>query len=62
MATAFGKIRLRQPRLWQRVFTLIWARRALWLLVPLLVFAMFRQSVGIIMGVVSIFLTRPPKS
>ena len=57
MSTATRQIRLRQPRLWQRVSMLVWARRALWLLVPLLVFAMFRQSVGIIMGVVSIFLT-----
>ena len=56
MATAFGKIRLRQPRLWQRVTTLLWARRAMWLLVPVLIFAMFRQSVGILFAVVSIFL------
>ena len=57
MSTAIRQIRLRQPRLWQRVSTLVWARRALWLLVPVLIYAMFRQSVGIFIGVVSIFLT-----
>ena len=57
MSTATRQIRLRQPRLWQRVSTLVWARRALWLLVPVLIYAMFRQSVGIFIGVVSIFLT-----
>ena len=56
MATAFGKIRLRQPRLWQRVSTLMWARRALWLLVPVLIFAMFRRSIGIFVAMVGIFL------
>ena len=35
MATATRQIRLRQPRLWQRVSTLMWARRALWLVAPL---------------------------
>ena len=44
MATAIGKIRLRQPRLWQRVSTLMWARRALWLLAPLALWVMFRFS------------------
>ena len=57
MATAFGKIRLRQPRLWQRVSTLLWARRALWLLVPVLILAIFRQGIGIPVGMVSIFLS-----
>ena len=56
MATAFGKIRLRQPRLWQRVSTLLWARRALWLLVPVLIFAMFRQGIGIFVAIVGMFL------
>ena len=44
MATAIGKIRLRQPRLWQRVSTLMWARRALWLLAPLTLWVMFRLN------------------
>ena len=56
-ATATRQIRLRQPRLWQRVSTLMWARRALWLLVPLLIFAMFRQGIGIALAMVSIFLS-----
>ena len=56
MAMAFGKIRLRQPRLWQRVSTLKWARRALWLLVPVLIFAMFRQGIGIFVAIVGMFL------
>jgi hypothetical protein len=56
MATATRQVRLTRPRLWQRVSTLMWARRALWLLLPVLVYAMFRQSVGIIFVVVSIFL------
>ncbi len=57
MATAIRQIRLRQPRLWQRVSTLMWARRALWLVVPVLVFAMFRQGIGILVAIVSIFLS-----
>ena len=57
MATAFGKIRLRQPRLWQRVSTLKWARRALWLLVPVLIFAMFRRGIGTPFAMVGIFLS-----
>ncbi len=57
MATAFQsvttgrKIRLRQPRLWQRVSTLMWARRALWLLAPLLLFLMFRRGSGALLMV-----------
>ncbi len=46
MPTAARQIRLRQPRLWQRVSTLMWARRALWLLLPVLVYAMFRHTLG----------------
>ncbi len=46
MATAIRQIRLRQPRLWQRVSTLMWARRALWLVVPLTLFLMFRRTGG----------------
>jgi hypothetical protein len=57
MATATRQIRLRQPRLWQRVFTLMWARRALWLLVPMLIFAMFRRGIGIPFALISIFLS-----
>ena len=49
-------IRLRRPLLWQRVSTLMWARRALWLLVPVLIFAMFRQGIGIFVAMVGIFL------
>jgi hypothetical protein len=30
MTTAVRRIRLTQPRLWQRVSTLVWVRRALW--------------------------------
>jgi hypothetical protein len=44
MATAFGNIRLRNPRLWQRVSTLLWARRALWVLAPLSLWLMFALS------------------
>ena len=57
MATALGKIRLRQPRLWQRVSTLMWARRALWLLVLVSIFAMFRRGIGIPFAMVGIFLS-----
>ena len=57
MATAIRQIRLRQPRLWQRVSTLMWARRALWLVVPVLIFAMFRQDIGIPVAIVGIFLS-----
>ena len=57
MATAIRQIRLRQPRLWQRVSTLVWARRALWLLAPVLIFAMFRRGIGIPVALVGIFLS-----
>lgn len=56
MATATLQFRLRQPRLWQRVSMLVWARRALWLLVPLLIFAMFRRAIGIPVSMMGIFL------
>lgn len=35
MAIAIGDIRFRNPRLWQRVSTLLWARRAVWVFAPL---------------------------
>ena len=57
MPTATRQFRLRQPRLWQRVSMLVWARRALWLLVPLLIFAMFRRGIGIPFAMVGIFLS-----
>jgi hypothetical protein len=47
MATAVRQIRLTQPRLWQRVSTLLWARRALWLLAPITLFLMFRRTGGV---------------
>ena len=56
MATATRRIRLRQPRLWQRVSTLMWARRALWLLIVALVWAMFRHSVSGASAVVGVIL------
>ena len=56
-ATATRQIRLRQPRLWQRVSSVMWARRVLWLLVPVLIFAMFRRGIGIPLAMVSIFLS-----
>jgi hypothetical protein len=56
MATATRQIRLRQPRLWQRVSTLMWARRALWLLLPLLIYAMFRHTLGIVSTGISVIL------
>ncbi len=56
MAISTRPIRLRRPLLWQRVSTLMWARRVLWLLVPVLIFAMFRRSVGIFVAIVGIFL------
>ena len=56
MAAAIGKIRLRQPRLWQRVSTLMWARRALWLLAPLTLWVMFRFSRCLPCVIVGLFL------
>ena len=50
-------LRLRHPLLWQRVSTLMWARRALWLLVPVLIFTMFRQGIGPVVATVGIFLS-----
>ena len=47
MATAARQIRLTRPRLWQRVSTLVWLQRALWLLLPVLVFAISRNKVGL---------------
>jgi hypothetical protein len=57
VATTFGRIRLRQPRLWQRVSTLMWARRALWLVAPLTLFLMFRRSGGTVAVVVGLLFT-----
>ncbi len=57
MATTTRQIRLTRPRLWQRVSTLMWARRALWLLLPVLIYAMFRRGIGIPLALVSIFLS-----
>ena len=54
MATAIRQIRLRQPRLWQRVSTLMWARRALWLVAPLTLFLMFRRTGGAVAVVVGV--------
>ena len=54
MAAAFRQIRLRQPRLWQRVSTLMWARRALWLVAPIALFLMFRRTGGVVAIVVSL--------
>ena len=56
MAPAIGKIRLRQPRLWQRVSTLMWARRALWLLAPLTLWLMFRSNRCLPCVIVGLFL------
>ena len=41
------QIKLRHPRLWQRVSSVMWARRALWLLAPLAVYMMVRQRVAV---------------
>lgn len=56
MATATRQIRLRHPRLWQRVSTLMWARRALWLVAPLLIFAVVRQGRGLVFAGVSLVI------
>ena len=57
IATATRQIRLRQPRLWQRVSTLMWARRALWLAAPIALFLMSRRSGGIAAVVVGLLFT-----
>ena len=57
MATAIRQIRLRQPRLWQRVSTLMWARRALWLVAPIALFLMFRRTGGVVAVVVGLLFS-----
>ncbi len=61
MATAIGNIRLRNPRLWQRVSTLLWARRALWVVAPLTLWLMYRLTgsvgptvIGLVVAVVMV--------
>ena len=51
MAISTRPIRLRRPLLWQRVSTLMWARRVLWLLVLVL------AAVGVATDAVFVLIT-----
>lgn len=56
-ATAARQIRLRQPRLWQRVSTLMWAQRALWLVAPIALYLMSLRTGSIVAVVVGLMFT-----
>ncbi len=43
MAIAIGDIRFRNPRLWQRVSTLLWAGRAVWVFAPLTLWVLWSR-------------------
>ena len=56
-ATATRQIRLRQPRLWQRVSTLMWTQRALWLVAPIALYLMSLRTGSIVAVVVGLLFT-----